>query len=116
MPWTLLAQEPLLFYACAFQGLRFRCSAQAHGAARAAVQASLDRHLVAAALLQTTVQRLDDHVQSGQVSGCCTPKALSHVPLLRRAREPALADKLSRYGRQVVDGRKHAELVPMTEG
>ncbi|KAK9914986.1 hypothetical protein WJX75_003356 [Coccomyxa subellipsoidea] len=50
--YNMAPEEPLLFYACVFNELPFRRSAQSHAATRAAVQCHLDRHLIASALLQ----------------------------------------------------------------
>lgn len=66
-------QEPLLFYACVFAGLRFRRSAQAHEAARTAVRALLDRHLIGAALLHSVEQRLQALAEAREVILCSLP-------------------------------------------
>jgi hypothetical protein len=98
-------QEPLLFYACGFEGLQFRRSARAHEATRATVRAQLNRHLLMTALLQSIMHRLD--AQAGEVVESCTeaaPRKPKHVPLLQRGCEAAVEERLAKYGRVLTNG------------
>ena len=112
-------QEPLLFFACNFDGLQFRRSARTHNATRVVMQEHLNRHLVASALLQAAVQRLDAQAAAGEVVGGAEekPKQPKHMPLLKRGRETALEERLAKYGRVLTSGRPTAaprvEAVPM---
>lgn len=102
-------QEPLLFYACVFNELPFRRSAQSHAATRAAVQCHLDRHLIASALLQSVSDHLASQAQ-GEVAGTARLKSSKHIPLLKRATEPPVEERLTKYGRQIKSRDGGAEL------
>ena len=96
----LLGQEPLLFYACVFDSLQFRRSAQSHAATQAAVQSQLDRHLISTALLHTVSEHLAVQAEC-EVAGSSQARPLKHIPLLKRATEPPVEERLTKYGRQL---------------
>jgi hypothetical protein len=106
-----LLQEPLLFYAGTFDGLAFRRSAHSHALTCAAVQRHLERHLLSVALLLTVSQHLACLADS-EVVGSAAPKPLKHIPLLKRATEPALEERLLKYALQLQDKGKDAKKVP----
>lgn len=102
MPLTrvlYLLQVPLLFYACAFEGLTFRRSAHSHAVTCTAVQKHLEHHVVSVAVLQSVSERLAGQAES-EVTGVVQQKPLKHIPLLQRATEPALEERLLKYGAQ----------------
>lgn len=55
------------------------------------------------------------HVLHGQVLGGGVRKPAKHVPLLKRAREPALEERLFKHGRQLANGTGESVLVAMME-
>lgn len=99
----VLLQVPLLFYACAFEDLKFRRSAHSHAMTCAAVQKHLERHLVSVALLQSVSERLASQAES-EVIGIAQVKAVKHIPLSNRATEPALEERLLKYGTRLKSG------------
>lgn len=90
-----------MFHACAFKDLVFRRSAHSHAATCAAVQRHLERHLVCSALLHTVSEQLAGQTES-EVTGLTQPKPMKHTPLLQRATEPALQERLSKYGARLM--------------
>ena len=108
-----------MFFACGFEGLRFRRSERAHNATRAVVHEHLKRHLTAAALLQAAVQRLDAQAAAGEVveEAGEKPKQPKHIALLKRGCEASLEERLAKYGRILTrgtpTGAAREEAVPM---
>ncbi|CAL8468632.1 g8172 [Coccomyxa elongata] len=98
--YNMAPEEPLLFYACVFDSLCFRRSAQSHAATRAAVQSQLDRHLISTALLHTVSEHLAVQAEC-EVAGSSQPRPPKHIPLLKRATEPPVEERLTKYGRQI---------------
>lgn len=102
-------QEPLLFSACVFNDLAFRRSAQSHAATQAVVQSHVNRHLIALALLQTVSDHLASQARS-ELAGAARLKPNKHIPLLKRATEPPVEERLTKYGRQIKSQNCAAEL------
>lgn len=55
------------------------------------------------------MERLDGHAEAG-LSGSPVQKAVKHVPLLRRATEPALEQRLFKARSLVTDGQHDVQL------
>ena len=90
-------QEPLLFYACQFENLRFTRPARCHAANQEAVNVMVDKQLAGLGLLYNVLQYLKQEV--ADVSGVARPQAPKHVKLLQRVREPALEERFAKHGR-----------------
>ncbi|CAL5221610.1 g3830 [Coccomyxa viridis] len=94
--YNMAAEEPLLFYRCAFDGLEWQRSLYSHVATKSLLQGFLDAHLCSASHLVAAMERLEEHASAG-LSGTAAKKSTKHVPLLKRATEPALEERLLRF-------------------
>jgi hypothetical protein len=57
----------------------------------------MERHLVGAALLESVAECLAGQA-AAEVTGDVRPKPVKYTPLLQRATEPALEERLAKYG------------------
>ena len=87
-----VCQEPLLFYACHYDGLHFRRAAQSHTATQLAIQRRIQRQLLSLGILVAMAEQLDS--QQAEVKGAAKCKGEKHIKLLLRGCEPSVATRL----------------------
>jgi len=106
--YQMAPEEPLLLHACAFEGLALRRSPRLIASNIAAAQEMLDGQLVGAALRAAVLDRLTGDAAAAAAEGgqgAALPRVprratggSSHMPLLRRACEPSVEERLKRFG------------------
>ncbi|KAL4432546.1 hypothetical protein ABPG77_000483 [Micractinium sp. CCAP 211/92] len=102
--YNMASEEPLLLYSCAYGGLSFRRSAANYALVRCQLEEMLTSHMIRAGTLHTIQQRLaaepvpDAGTSSGaggsNRKGGPAAAGPKHVPLLLRAKEPAVEERL----------------------
>lgn len=102
--YNMASEEPLLLHSCAYGGLAFRRSAANYALVRAQLEEMLTSHMIRAGTLHTIQQRLAaDEVLDAGASGSsgggkrargAAAAGPKHVPLLLRAKEPAVEERL----------------------
>ncbi|KAL4436896.1 hypothetical protein ABPG75_004035 [Micractinium tetrahymenae] len=106
--YNMASEEPLLLYSCAYGGLAFRRTAANYALVRGQLEEMLTSHMIRAGTLHTIQQRLaadrllDEGGSDGSGNGGSGGKRKAgpaaagpkHVPLLLRAKEPAVEERL----------------------
>ena len=98
----LFLQEPLLFFSCGYEGLKFYRTASVIAANLASVEAAMHEKLAEAALISTLFERLQHQAAEADLNFEGTPNFKHkgrYVKLANRPRELALAAKFAKFGR-----------------
>lgn len=114
--YAMAPEEPLLLYECGYANLNFRRSDRLRATNSAVVQGMLDQSLVSGALGGTIKTRLlqdeesigdsgGQHVVQGSKAAVGVPEKSGppHIPLLKRATEPSVEERLQKYGITLAD-------------
>ncbi len=64
------------------------------------MQSQLDRHLISTALMHAVSEHLAVQAEC-EVAGSSQPRPPKHIPLLKRATELPVEERLTKYGRQI---------------
>ncbi|KXZ47646.1 hypothetical protein GPECTOR_34g805 [Gonium pectorale] len=114
--YSMAPEEPLLLYACGYEGLSFRRTPAAVEGVLGDVGGLLHRHLIGAALTAACHSRLaadercgdaDAGPSAGAGGGDAAPSGraagrgsggTSYIPLLKRATEPSIEERMARRG------------------
>jgi hypothetical protein len=91
----IFTQEPLLLYACGFEGLTFRRTGRAVESTLSTLQGFLEHHLVAAARTSALMARIRQ-----DCPGIPTvPRTIEdrHVKLAKRHREPSVEERMKKW-------------------
>jgi hypothetical protein len=94
--YPMAAEEPLLLYACGFEGLTFRRTGRAVESTLSTLQGFLEHHLVAAARTSALMARIRQ-----DCPGIPTvPRTIEdrHVKLAKRHREPSVEERMKKHG------------------
>ncbi|KAL6754015.1 pseudouridine synthase [Haematococcus lacustris] len=109
--YTMAPEEPLILYACAYKELHFHRSARTLAANSSLLQSLVGKHLVAAAMASSILQRIEcdtadaaNMTQAGggaprpQSGAPAAAKKGAHVPLMRRPREQSIEERANKLG------------------
>lgn len=112
--YAMAPEEPLLLHACGYDSLStplaWRRTSRAAAETAGVVAGMMRQQLVAAAMAETILQRLeaDEKVpgppgdEASGSGGGSSGGGAAYVPLLRRPRAPSLEERLARQGLSVV--------------
>ncbi|GAX73168.1 hypothetical protein CEUSTIGMA_g621.t1 [Chlamydomonas eustigma] len=93
--YPMAAEEPLLLYACGFQGLTFRRSGRALETSLSTLQGVLDHHLVAAARTSVIMERI--RKDCPKISSFPKTAEERHIKLAKRHREPSVEERMKKW-------------------
>ena len=101
-----MVQEPLLFFSCKYDDLKFGTSRESALGNMQAINALLDQQLARVALLQSMARKVESRQHLVlEKDGTYRPweKRRRHIKLEKRGRESSLEDKLARFGKVVIE-------------